>query len=260
MEEIEHLVEGLFKGDKKAVGRLITIVENYPEKVDKVMNLLSPYLGNAHIVGITGSPGCGKSTLIDKLIDAYRKKGRKVGVILIDPSSPYTGGTFFGNRIRMQRHATDNGVFIRSMATRGKLGGLAEATLYAINVLDAYGKDIIFVETTGIGQSEMEIKNIAHTTIVIETPDSGDEIQFLKSGRTEIGDIYVVNKADKGGADYIVDCLQEMLDQTFYFKSEKGWRPPVIKTVATEGKGIEELVDKIEEHRKYLKEKYPESF
>ncbi|MFA4661988.1 methylmalonyl Co-A mutase-associated GTPase MeaB [Pyrococcus kukulkanii] len=249
---IDELIERLRKGDRKAVARLITLVENDEEKAREIVRKIYPLTGNAYIVGITGPPGAGKSSLLDKLIREARKEGLIVGVIAVDPTSPFTGGALLGDRIRMQGHATDPGVFIRSMATRGSLGGLAKATNDAIKVLDAYGCDIIFVETVGVGQVEVDIVKTADTVVLVTIPGLGDDVQAIKAGLMEIADIFVINKADREG----VDATYFELSLTLDFEAEKweklGWRPPIIETIATTGKGVKELWEKIKEHKKYL--------
>ncbi|RLF92038.1 methylmalonyl Co-A mutase-associated GTPase MeaB [Thermococci archaeon] len=249
---IDELIERLKKGDRKAVARLITLVENEEGKAREIVKRIYPLTGNAYIVGITGPPGAGKSSLLDKLIREARREGLIVGVIAVDPTSPFTGGALLGDRIRMQRHATDPGVFIRSMATRGSLGGLAKATNDAIKVLDAYGCDIIFVETVGVGQVEVDIVKTADTVVLVTVPGLGDDVQAIKAGLMEIADILVINKADREGADATYFELSLTLD----FEAEKwerlGWRPPIIETIATTGKGVKELWEKIKEHKKYL--------
>jgi LAO/AO transport system kinase len=250
---IKDLIERMLKGDKKATARLITLVENDEEKAREIVKKIYPFTGKAYIVGITGPPGSGKSTLLDKLIKKARQEGKIVGVIAIDPTSPFTGGALLGDRIRMQRHSTDPGVFIRSMATRGSLGGLAKATNDAIKVLDAYGCDVIFVETVGVGQIEVDIVKTADTVVLVTVPGLGDDIQAIKAGLMEIADIFVINKADKEEADKTLFELELMLDLEREKFEKRGWRPKVIKTVATLNKGIDELWSVIKEHEKWLK-------
>ena len=247
-----ELTDRLLKGDRRAVARLITMIENEEPEAIKAMSILYKYTGNSHIVGITGPPGAGKSTLVEKLTAYARTKDKTVGVIAVDPSSPFTGGALLGDRVRMQAVSTDPEVFIRSMGTRGHLGGLAKATNDAIRVLDAFKKDIIFVETVGAGQSEVDIVKSAHTTVLVEMPGLGDDIQAIKAGILEIGDVFAVNKADRDGAEKTMAELNIMLDlnPTRY---ENTWRPPVLKVIARENKGVAELYDKIIEHMEYLK-------
>jgi LAO/AO transport system kinase len=205
------------------------------------------HTGKAHVVGFTGPPGAGKSSLISRLIKEFRKREKRVGVIAVDPTSPFTGGAILGDRIRMPDASLDTDVFIRSMATRGHAGGLALATFDAVHVLEAFGADIVLVETVGAGQSEVEIAKRAHTTVVVEMPASGDAVQILKAGILEIGDLYVVNKADLEGADVMVSNLELVIPER-----SKGWRPPVLRTVASEGKGISEVADQLESHWRHL--------
>ena len=249
---IDDLIERMLKGDKKATARLITLVENDEEKAREIVKKIYKYTGKAYIVGITGPPGSGKSTLLDKLIKQARSEGLIVGVIAIDPTSPFTGGALLGDRIRMQRHSIDPGVFIRSMATRGSLGGLAKATNDAIKVLDAHGCDVIFVETVGVGQIEVDIVKTADTVMLVTIPGLGDDIQAIKAGLMEIADIFVVNKAEREETDKTVFELELMLDLEKEKWEERGWRPPIVKTVATLNKGIGELWEKINEHREWL--------
>lgn len=254
MGMIDELIDRLLKGDKRAAARLITLVENDEEKAREIVKKIHPHTGNAYIVGITGPPGAGKSTLLDKLIRVAREEGKVVGVIAIDPTSPFTGGALLGDRIRMQRHSTDPGVFIRSMATRGSLGGLAKATNDAIKVLDAYGCDVIFVETVGVGQIEVDIVKTADTVVLVTIPGLGDDIQAIKAGLMEIADVFVINKADREGADATYFELNLMLDLEKERWEKRGWRPPIVETVATTMKGMRELWDAINEHRKFLEE------
>ncbi len=251
MEDPQQLLDRLIASDRRAAARLISMVENGQPGVSEVIRRLHVYAGKAHIVGITGSPGTGKSTLVSRIAKELRDRGSTVGIIAVDPTSPFTGGALLGDRIRMQELATDPGVFIRSMGTRGALGGLAAATNDAINILDAFGKDVILVETVGAGQVEVDIVRYAHTSIVITMPGSGDEIQAIKSGIMEIGDIFCVNKADREGASRAMAELKMMVDTSGAF-GEGDWRPPVIATVALTGQGTPELVDAIRAHHDYL--------
>jgi LAO/AO transport system kinase len=249
---IDDLIERMLQGDRRATARLITLVENDEEKAREIIRKIHPHTGNAYIVGITGPPGAGKSTLLDKLIKVAREEGKIVGVIAIDPTSPFTGGALLGDRIRMQRHSTDPGVFIRSMATRGSLGGLAKATNDAIKVLDAYGCDVIFVETVGVGQIEIDIVKTADTVVLVTVPGLGDDVQAIKAGLMEIADVFVINKADKEGADATYFELNLMLDLEKERWEKRGWRPPIIETVATTMRGIRELWSAIKEHHNFL--------
>jgi len=251
---IDELIERMRRGDKRATARLITLVENDEEKAREIISKIFPYTGKAKIVGITGPPGAGKSTLLDKLIKVAREEDKVVGVIAIDPTSPFTGGALLGDRIRMQRHSTDPGVFIRSMATRGSLGGLAKATNDAIKVLDAYGCDVIFVETVGVGQIEVDIVKTADTVVLVTVPGLGDDIQAIKAGLMEIADVFVINKADKEGADATYFELNLMLDLEKERWERRGWRPPIVETVATTMRGIRGLWEAIKEHQKFLEE------
>ncbi len=245
------LIARLLKGDKRAAAKLITIVENDPVKAKKVISRIYRHSGRAHIVGITGPPGSGKSTIVNRLASFMRLKNRTVGIIAVDVSSPFGGGAFLGDRIRMKDITMDDGVFIRSMATRGCKGGIARATCDAIKILDALGKDVILVETVGAGEDDVDIMNASHTSVVITVPGLGDDIQANKAGMMEIADIFVVNKADREGADMAVRELVSMLNLV----DRQEWKPPVLKIVATESVGIRELADKIDEHFDYLEEK-----
>jgi len=249
LPEIGEIAKGVLAGDKRSIAKAITIVENSPEEAQSLIATIYPHTGKAHIIGLTGPGGAGKSTLIEKMVREYRRRGRTVGVIAVDPTSPFTGGAFLGDRIRMQELTTDNGVFIRSMATRNNPGGIAKATKDAVKILDASGKDVIIVETVGAGQSEVEIIKVAQTIIVIHAPGLGDEIQAIKAGMMEIADIFVVNKADRENADKTVMDIQAMLQLD---NEKKAWTPPIIKTVALTGEGVPQLIEKIEEHWRYL--------
>jgi len=245
------LYDKLLEGDRRAAARLISMVENGDEGAREVLKRLHRHSGKAHIVGLTGSPGGGKSTIACRLAQSYRAAGKTVGIICVDPTSPFTGGALLGDRVRMQELSGDPEVFIRSMGSRGALGGLSVATNDAINILDAFGKDFIIVETVGAGQVEIEVVKYAHTCVVVTMPGAGDEIQAIKAGILEIGDIFVVNKADREGSMRTVADL-EMMIETKPGGVEGAWKPPVIATVALEGEGIAELVGDIARHRQYL--------
>jgi LAO/AO transport system kinase len=242
------LVDGALAGDRGSIARLISLVEAGGDAATAAVAKLYPHTGATYTVGITGAPGSGKSTLTDRLIGVIRKDGTPVGVLAVDPTSPFTGGAILGDRVRMQDHATDEGVFIRSMATRGHLGGLALATPQAVRVLDAAGKPWVIIETVGVGQVEVEIADAADTTIVVVNPGWGDGVQANKAGLLEIADVFVVNKADRPGADEATHDLQQMLE----LSGERAWRPPIVQTVATDGRGVEELWDAVGRHRAHL--------
>jgi LAO/AO transport system kinase len=245
---VSHLVERALAGDRGAVARLITLVESGDDELPAVMAAIYPHTGGAYVVGLTGAPGAGKSTLVQDLIGAVRAEGRRVAVLAVDPTSPFSGGALLGDRVRMQGYATDRAVFIRSMAARGHLGGLALAAPEAIRILDATGAAYVLLETVGVGQSEVEVMDAADTVIVALNPRWGDGIQAGKAGLLEIGDIFVVNKADREGARDTVRDLNQMLD----FGAHRAWRPPVLETVATTGAGIPELWAAVGAHRAHL--------
>ncbi len=231
------------------MARLMSLIEDKSPEATPTLKGLYPYTGQAFIIGITGPPGSGKSTLTDQLVQEFRRGGKTVGIVAVDPTSPFTGGAILADRIRMQRHSLDADVFIRSMATRGHLGGLAKATNDVVNVLDAAGKEIIFVETVGVGQDEVEVVKTAHTCIVVTVPGLGDDIQAIKAGILEIADIFAVNKADREGAEKTVTELQAMMSLS---PERPGWQPPILKTVALDGKGIPELAEGILAHQAHL--------
>ncbi|MET7604654.1 methylmalonyl Co-A mutase-associated GTPase MeaB [Streptomyces avermitilis] len=253
MQDVSSLVAQAREGRPRAVARLISLVEGASPQLREVMEALAPLTGNAYVVGLTGSPGVGKSTSTSALVTAYRKAGKRVGVLAVDPSSPFSGGALLGDRVRMSEHASDPGVYIRSMATRGHLGGLAWAAPQAIRVLDAAGCDVILVETVGVGQSEVEIASQADTSVVLLAPGMGDGIQAAKAGILEIGDVYVVNKADRDGADSTARELNHMLGLG-ESRGPGDWRPPIVKTVAARGEGIDEVVEALEKHRAWMEE------
>jgi LAO/AO transport system kinase len=254
MQDVPSLVAQAREGRPRAVARLISLVEGASPQLREVMAALAPLAGHAYVVGLTGSPGVGKSTSTSALVSAYRRAGKRVGVLAVDPSSPFSGGALLGDRVRMSDHASDPGVYIRSMATRGHLGGLAWAAPQAIRVLDAAGCDVVLVETVGVGQSEVDIASQADTSVVLLAPGMGDGIQAAKAGILEIGDVYVVNKADRAGAPPTARELNHMLG----LGGSRGpgdWRPPIVKTVAARGEGIDEVVEALEKHRAWMEER-----
>ncbi len=246
----KSLLEGLRSGDIRALARALSIVENRVAGWTEFLKQLFPLSGHARILGLTGQPGAGKSTLVDQLARYYRKLDRSVGIIAVDPSSPYTGGAILGDRIRMQGHFADAGIFIRSMATRGSLGGLARSTADAAVVLDASGRDIVMIETVGVGQDEIDIVRLADITIVILVPGMGDDVQSIKAGIMEIADIFVINKSDCDGAERVEREIRAL--QSLAIRSHH-WTPPIVKTVASEGKGIDDLAAAIAAYEEYLK-------
>jgi LAO/AO transport system kinase len=246
-----ELVQKMLSGDKQSLARLITLVETESPKVAEIMRAIYPHTGKAFCVGVTGPPGGGKSTLVARLTSIARGKGLQVGIIAVDPTSPFSGGAILGDRIRMQQHYLDEGVFIRSMATRGSYGGLPRTASGVIKLLDACGKDIVLVETVGVGQTEIDIMEAADTTIVVLVPEAGDSIQTMKAGLMEIADIFALNKADRPGADYLVAELEGMLHQS---PKQSWWQVPVIATQAVNNIGVAELYEQIECHRRALEQ------
>jgi LAO/AO transport system kinase len=249
-DDVPGLVERARAGEARAVARLISLVEDESPLLREVMAALAPHTGHAQVIGITGSPGVGKSTSTSALVTELRRAGKRVGVLAVDPSSPFSGGALLGDRVRMQDHALDREVYIRSMASRGHLGGLAWSTPQALRVLDAAGCDVILVETVGVGQSEVEVAGMADTTMVLLAPGMGDGIQAAKAGILEIGDLYVVNKADRDGADQVRRDLRSML--ALAERPEGAWKPPIVKTIAHKGEGVDEVVAEIDRHRAWL--------
>jgi len=256
-QDVEDLVARARDGESRAVARLVSMVEDGSPQLREVMAALAPHAGHAQVVGITGSPGVGKSTATNALVKELRQTYKRVGVLAVDPSSPFSGGALLGDRVRMQDHTTDPGVYIRSMASRGHLGGLSWTTPQALRVLDAAGCDVIIVETVGVGQSEVEIAGLADTTVVLMAPGLGDGIQAAKAGILEIGDVYVVNKADRDGAEQVRRELRSTLSLSSGGpgdRPEGGWKPPIVLTVAQSGRGLDELVQELDRHRGWLEE------
>ncbi len=252
--DVEGLVAGARNGDSRSVARLISLVEDASPLLPEVAAALAPHTGSAQVVGITGAPGVGKSTTTTALVRALRARDQRVGVLAVDPSSPFSGGALLGDRVRMQDHATDPDVFIRSMASRGHLGGLSWAAPQALRVLDAAGCDVILVETVGVGQAEVQIASAADTTLVLLAPGMGDGIQAAKAGILEIADLFVVNKADRDGADTTVRDLRYMLSLGGRHSEAGSWRPPILKTVASRAEGIDEVLNGIAKHRSWMQE------
>ena len=253
---VTDLAAGIRAGRPAAVARGISLVERGRPEAENLLQALFAESGRAHIVGVTGIPGSGKSTLVTRLTEELRRRGRTVGIVAIDPSSPYSGGSILGDRVRMGSLGGDPGVFIRSMATRGALGGIARATVDAVSILDAAGKDVVLIETVGVGQDEVEIVTASHTTAVVSVPGTGDDIQAIKAGVLEIADIHVVNKADRDGADRLVAQLKEMLRLAGLREGDNQWHVPVEATAAEDGTGIATLCDRLESHRNWLEQSH----
>jgi LAO/AO transport system kinase len=252
MGDIDELVAAARDGSPRALARLISLVENGSPRLREVMRLIAPLAGRARVIGLTGAPGVGKSTITGELVRAYRGEGLRVGVLAVDPTSPFTGGALLGDRVRMQDHATDAGVFIRSMASRGHLGGLSWAAPQALRILDAAGFDVIMVETVGVGQAEVEIASLADSTLVIVAPGMGDSVQASKAGILEIADIFVVNKGDRPGAQEAIRDLRTMVAMASY--GEGAWKPPIVETAASSGQGIDDLITRLNAHGSWLTE------
>ncbi len=250
--DVGDLIVHARQGQARAVARLISLVEDGAPELRDVAAALAPYTGRAQGVGLTGAPGVGKSTSISVLVATLRAAGKRVGVLAVDPSSPFSGGALLGDRVRMQDHTLDGGVFIRSMATRGHLGGIAWATPQAVRVLDAAGCDVVLVETVGVGQSEVEVASLADTILVLVAPGTGDGIQAAKAGILEVADVLVVNKADRDGADQTVQDLKHMISLGRRDQAGPSWRPPIVRTVAATAEGVDDLVGAIEEHRAWM--------
>jgi LAO/AO transport system kinase len=250
VNQLQPWIDRLRNGNPRALARAISIVENREPGSTALLKALFPYSGHARILGLTGAPGAGKSTLVDHLARHYRGENRSVGIIAVDPTSPYTGGAILGDRIRMQEHFSDSGIYIRSMATRGSLGGLAGTTADVATVLDASGRDLIMIETVGVGQDEVDIVRLADITIVILVPGMGDDVQTIKAGIMEIADIFVINKSDREGAERVEREIRAL--QSLATRSDN-WTPPIIKTVASEGQGIKELASSIGDYESFLR-------
>ena len=248
MERVKRILEG----DIRSAAKLIRDIDDGVPASREVLKALYPHTGKAYVIGVSGFPGVGKSTLVDQMIQAYRAQNKTLGVVAVDPTSPFSGGAILGDRVRMQRHGTDPGVFIRSLATRGHFGGLTRSTHSVIDVLDAMGKDIIIVETVGVGQDEVDIVTTAHTTIIAMIPGMGDDIQAIKAGILEVADIFVINKADREGVEKTTQDLRMMLDMNSHHDKTNRWRPPIVATEAVRNWGVPELLSEVEAHKTYL--------
>jgi LAO/AO transport system kinase len=249
--DFSTLISALRSGDTRVLSRAISTVENRASGWSDLLKALFPHTGKARVIGLTGAPGAGKSTLVDQLAKLYRKHDRTVGIIAVDPTSPYTGGAILGDRIRMQDHFADPGIYIRSMATRGSLGGLARATADVTTVLDGSGRDVILIETVGVGQDEVDIVRLVDITVVILVPGMGDDVQTIKAGIMEIADIFVINKSDREGAERVEREIRAL--QSLAMRHD-GWTPPIVKTVGTEGIGLQELAAAVAEYERYLQQ------
>jgi len=256
MPTAAETVEKVVSGDIRSVARLIREIDDGVPAVRDVLKALYPHTGTAYVVGITGAPGVGKSTLVDQMISHLRAKDKTVGVLAVDPTSPFSGGAILGDRVRMQRHSMDDGVFIRSMATRGHFGGLTQSTRSAIDVLDAMGKDYVIVETVGVGQDEVDVVRSAHTTVICVIPGMGDDIQAIKAGILEVGDIFLINKADREGSDKTMSDLRLMIDMDQKKYEDGTWKPPILKAEAVFDRGVDELIEEIVRHAEYLRSVY----
>ena len=248
---VSELVEKLLNGDTRALARLFTLLEQEPDQLPEIISAVFPHTGSAYCVGLTGPPGAGKSTIVDGLVEILRGQGSKVGVLAVDPSSPFSGGAVLGDRIRMQRHYLDDGVFIRSLATRGAHGGLSRVARASVKLMDAFGKDVVVVETVGVGQTELDIMKLADTVVVVTVPEAGDAVQTMKAGLMEIADVFVVNKADRDGAKRLAATIKAALRLD---TRETSWRPPVLMTQAHKAEGLEALQGAISDHRRVMEE------
>ena len=249
---MSEIVDKVVAGDVRTVARLIRDIDDGMPEVRDVLKDLYPHTGKAYVIGITGAPGVGKSTLVDQMLAHLRKRDKTVGVLAVDPTSPFSGGAILGDRVRMQRHSMDQGVFIRSLATRGHFGGLTQSTRSAIDVLDAMGKDYILVETVGVGQDEVDVVRSAHTTVIVVIPGMGDDIQAIKAGILEVGDIFLINKSDREGCDKTMSDLRLMIEMDQKKYDRGAWKPPILKIQAVFDKGVAEFIDEIDKHGRYL--------